>query len=64
AALRAAVAAQPIDAGGVAVPVTISLGVAAAPPEDLDTLLDRADQALYQAKRAGRGAVTCVPAAG
>ncbi|MCP9488378.1 MAG: GGDEF domain-containing protein [Solirubrobacteraceae bacterium MAG38_C4-C5] len=59
-ALGAAVAAAPIDAGGVAVPVTVSLGVAAAPPEDLTALLARADQALYEAKRAGRDVVTRV----
>lgn len=58
AALRAAVAAGPIDAGGVAVSVTISVGVAAAPPEDLEGLIARADEALYQAKRAGRGRIT------
>jgi diguanylate cyclase (GGDEF)-like protein len=64
AALRVAVAARPIDAGGVAVPVTISLGVAAAPPENLKALLARADQVLYEAKRAGRDAVTTAPAGG
>jgi diguanylate cyclase (GGDEF)-like protein len=64
AALRAAVAARPIDAGGVAVPVTISLGVAAAPPENLKALLARADQVLYEAKRARRDAVTTAPAGG
>ena len=63
-ALRAAVAARPIDAGGVAVPVTISLGVAAAPPENLKALLARADQVLYEAKRARRDAVTTAPAGG
>ena len=63
AALRAAVAARPIDADGVAVSVTISLGVAAAPPDALEALLARADQALYQAKRGGRGRITRPPAA-
>jgi len=63
-ALRVAVAALPIEAGGVRVPVTISLGVAAAPPEDLKALLARADQVLYEAKRARRDAVTTAPAGG
>jgi diguanylate cyclase len=40
--------------------ITVSLGVAAgAPGESLDTLMFRADQALYAAKRAGRNQV-CV----
>jgi diguanylate cyclase (GGDEF)-like protein len=34
--------------------VTISIGLAAAPPHDLATLLQRADEALYRAKRGGR----------
>ena len=63
AALHAAMAARPIDADGVAVSVTISLGVAAAPPEDLAALLARAAQALYQVKRAGHGRITRAPAA-
>jgi diguanylate cyclase (GGDEF)-like protein len=40
--------------------ITVSLGVATAAPPDhlpLETLIDYADQALYQAKRAGRNRV-------
>ena len=41
---------------GKTVPVTVSIGVAAASPEELGAtaLVKRADDALYQAKRAGR----------
>lgn len=63
-ALRAAVAARPIDADGVAVLVTISLGVAAAPPENLEALLARADRALYEAKRSGRDRIIRASTAG
>ncbi len=35
-------------------PVTISIGLVAAPPYDLATLLQRADEALYRAKHEGR----------
>jgi diguanylate cyclase (GGDEF)-like protein len=50
--------------GGVA--VTISLGVSAARGEDVDyeTLARAADQALYQAKRAGRNTVVSSASAG
>ena len=52
--LRERVAAQTWpDLPGAQV-VTISIGLAAAPPHDLATLLQRADEALYRAKRGGR----------
>ena len=35
--------------------VAVSAGVAMSPPADVDTLLRRADTALYRAKKAGRG---------
>ncbi len=55
--LREAVAAMPTG-----LPVTISIGVAALQPgEDASSLLARADQALYQAKREGRDRVCAVP---
>ena len=57
--LRAEVAAEPIDNGGHAVQVTLSVGVAAAMRGDtVETLVSRADAALYAAKRAGRNRVT------
>lgn len=56
--LRRAVAASdfPVEVTGHRVAVTISAGVAAAPlhGEDADVLLQRADDALYAAKEAGR----------
>jgi len=54
---RAKLAAVPIAvrAAGVDVPVTVSCGVACLEAEDsLDTLVDRADNALYKAKESGR----------
>ncbi|HKS89154.1 MAG TPA: PleD family two-component system response regulator, partial [Stellaceae bacterium] len=63
--LRAAVADEPFlipDAEG-RLPVTISIGVAAADDrrETLDSLLKRADDALYAAKNAGRNRISTVP---
>jgi GGDEF domain-containing protein len=48
---------------GDGVTITVSVGVtqlaadAAAPPDTLDLVLERADKALYQAKGAGRNSV-------
>ena len=46
----------PIFSGQHAVPMTVSIGIAHFKPgvDDWRKLLDRADQALYQAKAAGR----------
>lgn len=57
--LRIAVGASPALVDGIPLPVTISIGVSALVPEDatIDPLLDRADRALYQAKKAGRNRV-------
>jgi two-component system cell cycle response regulator len=57
--VRAAIAAAPIEAAGRSLAVTISLGCAALEPADQDgaALLARADDRLYQAKRAGRDRV-------
>lgn len=46
---------QPVMFQGRAIPVSVSIGVAAAEPEDTyESLLARADGALYRAKRSGR----------
>ena len=60
--LRAAVAARPLRLGGHVVPITVSVGVALgiAPLPSLRPLFLRADEALYQAKAAGRNC--CVTA--
>jgi len=58
--LRRSVANEPflIHTAGDRIPVTISLGVAVARQGDtVDTLLQRADDALYQAKNGGRNKV-------
>ena len=58
--LRQAVAGEPffIHTTGDRRPITISAGVAVAQPGDtVDTLLQRADDALYRAKNAGRNQV-------
>jgi two-component system cell cycle response regulator len=58
--LRGSVAAQPFVMHGTGEhqPITISAGVAVAQPGDtVDTLLQRADDALYQAKNSGRNKV-------
>lgn len=63
--LRATVAATPADlGGGIEWPLTISVGVAERRPGDTEvrSLLRRADDAMYEAKRSGRNRV--VAAAG
>lgn len=56
--IREHVGNQPINLQGLEVPVTISLGVAAAHEgEAVDELVARADKALYAAKAAGRNCV-------
>lgn len=53
-------AAQPVEVAGAAAQVGLSIGIAVAGPglSNPDRLLHDADQALYQAKRAGRNTFT------
>ena len=57
--LREAIASESIKAFDVEVKVTVSVGVATYPEngEDVDTLIEKADTALYKAKRKGRNIV-------
>ncbi len=56
--IRARLAMQPINVGQVEIPITISLGLATALVNDtIETVIERADSALYRAKREGRDRV-------
>lgn len=57
--VRAAVEAIPPERVGIERPVTVSVGVAVAVEEDIDvpSLIERADRALFLAKRRGRNRV-------
>lgn len=62
--IRGSVEQHVTEAGnGVSVQVTVSAGIAEmkTPPESLEKALDRADNALYEAKEAGRNQVRCAP---
>jgi len=60
--LRERLARYPWQAAcGTSVPVTVSIGLAAAPPYQLDVLLQRADVALYRAKGDGRNKLAVAP---
>ncbi len=57
--VRQRVARGGVDIGGCALPVTASIGVACLRGDDsLESLVGRADEALYRAKRAGRNQIS------
>ncbi|MDR5864572.1 diguanylate cyclase [Halomonas campisalis] len=59
--LREAVGAIELDLGGHGVRFSVSIGLACLPPEgSLEATLSAADQALYQAKQAGRNRIVSV----
>jgi diguanylate cyclase (GGDEF)-like protein len=56
--LHAAVCTQPVRTNAGQLPVTVSVGVAeSVTGDDLTGVLNRADNALYEAKRSGRNRV-------
>jgi diguanylate cyclase (GGDEF)-like protein len=59
--LHAAIGTQPVDSVAGPQRVTVSVGLAEPGPEALDGLLQRADDALYRAKKTGRDRVATVP---
>ncbi len=64
--LRAAVAEAPVTVDKTTFRLTVSVGVAELSPgdADVDSLLKRADEALYEAKRKGRNRVEVAPPPG
>jgi diguanylate cyclase (GGDEF)-like protein len=56
---RAALAEEPVEVDGVSIALTLSVGAAVVGSDTLtpDRLVDAADEALYEAKRAGRNCV-------
>ena len=55
--LREAIASEPFDIGTTALPVTCSFGLACTDTTDAAQLVRSADEALYQAKAAGRNRI-------
>jgi diguanylate cyclase (GGDEF)-like protein len=57
--IRKAIAGTPLDTGGQRIKTSVSIGVASFPEDgrSVDTLLARADRAMYEAKQGGRNKV-------
>ena len=55
--LRSGIAKTPVEAGGHAVEVTVSIGCAESDDSDVEALMHEADVALYRAKQGGRNRV-------
>jgi diguanylate cyclase (GGDEF)-like protein len=59
--LREAIKANPVVEDGAPMVVTVSIGAyLAQPDEDIDSMIKKADEALYEAKAAGRDRVVSV----
>jgi diguanylate cyclase (GGDEF)-like protein len=58
-ALTHAVRRQPWDKLAPGLAITVSVGLAAGTTAEFPELIERADRALYEAKRSGRGTVVC-----
>ena len=58
--VREAVAAIQLRSSGVRVPVSVSVGVTTDRRGSLEQMIRRADEAVYQAKQAGRNRVICL----
>jgi diguanylate cyclase (GGDEF)-like protein len=63
--IRRAVEETPIRSGEIAIPATVSVGVALfdATDRDVQDMIERADQGLYAAKKTGRNRTFLMPAA-
>lgn len=61
--LRYVMAEKPIDVGSASVPITTSVGIAALrlQTDSIDTMMRRADEALYAAKAGGRNQTVSAP---
>jgi len=58
--IRSHIAATPVHLGDLSVPVTVSIGVAEyIDGEGRDSFIQRADDAMYAAKHAGRNRISC-----
>jgi len=63
--IRTKICSDPVSSGDIQVAVTVSLGIACANSHDsVNALIERADEALYAAKAAGRNCVRVEPEEG
>lgn len=56
--MRQDIAGRPVSFGGMAIPVTVSIGLTVKPGESFDSMFQEADRNLYLAKEAGRNRLT------